>query len=217
MMDDKIKGVLAEYAARAEAERQLMDALPPEELGRRINEFLISVGPVVAGLLNEMIKARQARVILELGTSYGYSTLFLAEAARATGGRVITTELAPDKIAYAGAMLAKAGLAEFVEFRQGDARETIAGLQAPIEFVLVDLWKDLYVPCFDLFYPKLAPGALIVADNMIHPPNTRDHALTYRRHIRKAADIETVLLPLGQGIEVSRYAAGLDDWGIAPR
>jgi predicted O-methyltransferase YrrM len=163
-----------------------------------------------------MVKALGARSILELGTSYGYSTLFLAEAARATGGKLVTTELSADKIAYASGMMEQAGLGDIVEFRQGDARETIRSLPGPFDFVLVDLWKDLYVPCFDLFYPKLAPGALIVADNMIEPAVARDDGLAYRRHVRQAPHIETVLLPLGQGIEVSRYAAGLDAWEIAP-
>jgi predicted O-methyltransferase YrrM len=76
--------------------------------------------------------------------------------------------------------------------------------------VLLDLWKDLYIPCFDLFYPKLGSGALVVADNMIFPEFSRKEAADYRRHVRAKADLESVLLPVGSGIEVSRCTRGLE-------
>ncbi|HLY56351.1 MAG TPA: class I SAM-dependent methyltransferase [Stellaceae bacterium] len=216
-MDERIMAVLAEYAERAAREQVLMQTLSFEELSGRVDELLIHVGEVVAHFLNALIKARQATRILELGTSYGFSSLFLAEAARETGGRVVTTELSAKKIAHARAMAEKAGLAEYIDYREGDARATIAALPGPFDFVLVDLWKDLYIPCFDLFHPKLAPGAIVVADNMIEPEFSRDDGLAYRRHVHATPGMESVLLPLGQGIEVSRHAGGgLDAWGIFP-
>ncbi len=92
-----------------------------------------------------------------------------------------------------------------MDFRVGDARELIAALEGPFDFVLLDLWKDLYVACFDLFYPKLAPGATVVADNMIYPEMSQKAAGLYRRRVRSAAGMSTVLLPVGSGIEVSRF------------
>ncbi|NKF32396.1 methyltransferase, partial [Pseudomonas sp. BGM005] len=97
------------------------------------------------------------------------SGIWLAEAARASGGRLITMEMHGYKSAYAQDMAAKAGLADHINFKVGDAVEMIGALSTGIDFVLVDLWKDLYVPCLDAFYPKLNPGAIIVADNMIRP------------------------------------------------
>jgi predicted O-methyltransferase YrrM len=70
--------------------------------------------------------------------------------------------------------------------------------------VLIDLWKDMYIPFFDAVYPRLAPGAILVADNMIHPAAVRPLAQAYRSHVRAAAGMSSVLLPLGSGIEVSR-------------
>ena len=216
-MDERVTAVLAEYAERAAREHALMQTLSLEELRGRVDELLISVGEEVGRFLNALVKAQRATRILELGTSYGLSSLFLAEAARETGGRVITTELSAKKIAYAREMAAKAGLAEYIDYREGDARAAIAGLPGPFDFVLVDLWKDLYVPCFDLFHPKLAPGAIVVADNMIEPEFSRDDGRAYRRHVHSKPGMESVLLPLGQGIEVSRHAGGgLDAWGIFP-
>lgn len=216
-MDERVEAVLRQYEARLAKEMEEMKHLTPEELPRRLDDFLIPVGPGVGRFLNELIKASKAKTILELGMSYGYGSIYLGEAARATGGRVITTEIHPGKIAYAKAMHAKAGLADHIEIRAGDARETIAAAKEKFDFVLVDLWKDLYLDCLELFYPKLAPGAYVVADNMTEPPMFRSEALVYRKAIRAKPNMGSVLLMLGQGIEVSRYTAGLDQYEIAPK
>jgi predicted O-methyltransferase YrrM len=211
-MDERVKAVLAEYAARHEAEKKAMAS------GARVNvdDLLIPVGPVVAEFLCALIKAQGAKTILELGMSYGYTSIYLGAAARGTGGRVITTELHAGKIAYARAMQERAGLADVIEIRQGDAHDTLRAAKEKFDIVLVDLWKDLYVSCLELFYPKLAAGAFVVADNMIFPPEAREPGMAYRKAVRAKPHIESVLLPLGNGIEVSRYNAGLDRWDIAP-
>ncbi len=167
--------------------------------------MLLPVGAATASLLSTLIQESGARAIPQVGTSYGYSTVWLAEAARATGGVVTTLELHQNKVDYARTQIAKAGLAEFVDFRVGDALETLKKLPGPFELVLLDLWKDLYVPSFDLIYPKLAPGALLVADNMLFPERARANANAYRAHARSAKDITSVLLNVGSGIELSRY------------
>ena len=97
------------------------------------------------------------------------------------------------------------GWTSYVEFRIGDALASLAQLPGPFDFVLIDLWKDLYVPVFELLHPKLAPGALIVADNMLHPESARVHASAYRERVRAAADMSSVLLAVGNGLELSRY------------
>ena len=205
-LDESIESVLAEYERRGAAEFKLQAQIGEEQwLGRR-DEFLIAVGRETGMLLNIIAKGAKARNILELGTSYGYSTVWLAEAARKTGGKVISLEIRANKQEYARAMLSKAGLSVHVEFRLGDARETIASLAGPFDFVLLDLWKDLYIPCFDLFYPKLSVGGFVAADNMLRPEAYRASALAYRKHARSKPKIDTVLLPVGSGVELSRYA-----------
>jgi predicted O-methyltransferase YrrM len=86
-MDNDVKAVLAHYDQRAAKELAVMQGLSPDELMQRVDEFLISVGPDTGTLLNILIRSMRARTIVELGTSYGYSTVFLAEAARANDGR----------------------------------------------------------------------------------------------------------------------------------
>jgi predicted O-methyltransferase YrrM len=71
--------------------------------------------------------------------------------------------------------------------------------------VLLDLWKSLYVKSFDAIYPKLADGALIVADNMLYPPRAQPDANAYRKHVRSVPEMTSVLLPIGSGLEISRY------------
>jgi predicted O-methyltransferase YrrM len=178
--------------------------------GFSIDDALLAVGPETGALLNNLVKDGGYRRIVEIGTSYGYSTLWLAEAARATGGKVISLDVAAKKQAYAEKMLEQAGLAEFVEFRCGDALELLPALKDGVEFVLLDCWKDVYVPCLEIFHPKLAPGAVVVADNMIRPANAHADAIAYRRAVRSKPDMSSILLPLGSGVEVSRKLGPLD-------
>jgi len=205
IVNNAFEVVVGEYQARAESESELIHRLTVAEIIRRSDEFLLPIGIATATLINILIKESKCRKLLEVGTSYGYSTLWLAEAARATEGQLVTLELQAAKAEHARAQIARAGLAEQVEFRIGDALATLKDLTGPFDFVLIDLWKHLYVPVFDLVYPKLAPGAIIVADNMITPEGARADAIAYRRHVRAARHMTSVLLPVGSGIEVSRF------------
>jgi len=203
--DPAVWRVLEEYEARAEREEQLWSTLAEEETRRRLDEFLLPVGRAAGTLMNLIVKGANARRILEVGSSYGYSTVWLAEAARAIDGRVISLELRAAKTEYARAQLARAQLEHCVEFRVGDALASLAQLTGPFDFVLIDLWKDMYVPVFEQLYPKLAAGAIVVADNMLQPENTRPHARAYREHVRAAPEMTSVLLAIGNGLEISRY------------
>jgi len=209
-MDDAVETVLADYDQRGAREFKLRDHMSEEEWMSHRDDFLISIGRHTGQILNILIKGAKARNILEIGTSYGHSTVWLAEAARATGGKVITIDEKAYKQEYARGMIARAGIAAQVDFRLGDAREIISALPGPFDFVLVDLWKDLYIPCFDLFYPKLSPGALVAADNMLRPESAREDALAYRKHVRSKPHIDSVLLEVGSGVELSRYGDRLE-------
>jgi len=204
-IEPAVWAVIEAYEERARREEELRDALSEEEAARRLDELLLPVGRATGSLMNLLVKEAEASRILEVGSSYGYSTTWLAEAARAIGGKVISLELRAVKTEYARAQLARAGLDGYVEFRIGDALASLAQLPGPFDFVLIDLWKDLYVPVFELMHPKLAPGALIVADNMLHPESARAHASAYRERVRAATDMSSVLLAVGNGLELSRY------------
>lgn len=202
-MDTRIGEVLELYHARMRDERNRPRVEPHGGRYSGQDQRMRAIGPETGQLLNILAKSLESPTILELGTSFGYSGIWLAEAARASGGRLVTIELHRYKSEYAQTMSAKAGLSQFVDFKVGDAVQMINELPEKVDFVFVDLWKDLYVPCLEAFYPRLNPGAIIVADNMIRP-GTED-VLAYARAIRGKQGITSVLLPVGTGIEVSRY------------
>lgn len=204
-LDSKIETVLKKYHLRIEAENIEMQSIPINVGMKRRDEFLLSVGVETAIFLNTLAKSAQSKTILEIGTSYGYSTIWLAEAARANGGKVITLENNPEKAKYAQQQINEAGLSNFVEFRIGDALESIENAQETYDFILVDIWKELYAPCFERFFPKLNKGAWVIGDNMIFPPHSRPEATVYRQYIRETNAFDTVLMPIGSGIEVSFY------------
>jgi predicted O-methyltransferase YrrM/catechol 2,3-dioxygenase-like lactoylglutathione lyase family enzyme len=205
MFNKNIEEVLAAYHARIEEENMRMQSLTMEQGMRLRDEFLLSVGEETAQFIHSLAKASKATCILELGTSYGYSTIWLAEAAKANGGKIISLENIPEKAKYAQEQIDKAGLTDVVEIRLGDALETLKNSIETFDFVLVDLWKELYLPCFELFFPKLKLGAYIVADNMIFPPHSQKEANLYRNRIEEIQAFDTVLMPIGSGIEVSRF------------
>jgi predicted O-methyltransferase YrrM len=204
-IEPAVSALLAEYEARAERERHLRQSLSDEEGARRRDEMLLPVGRAAGMLMNLLIKEADARRILEVGSSYGYSTTWLAEAARAVNGKVISLELREAKTLYARTQLSRAGLAEYVDFHVGDALASLRELAGPFDFALIDLWKDLYVPVFELLHPKLARGAIVVADNMLYPEEFRAEARAYQARVRAAAGMSSVLLAVGNGLEVSRY------------
>jgi predicted O-methyltransferase YrrM len=204
-LDEATAAVLAEYEERARREEKLWDTLSPEEAMRRRDELLLPVGRATGTLLNLLIKESGAQRILEVGSSYGYSTVWLADAARATGGSVTSLELRAAKTEYATLQLERARLAQCVQFKVGDALASLATLSGPFDFVLLDLWKDLYVPVFEQLQTKLARGGLIVADNMLEPASAREHARRYRERVQRSPEMTSVLLNVGNGLELSRY------------
>jgi predicted O-methyltransferase YrrM len=204
MKDQKISAVLGIYDEMMRRERDQPRVLPPGGRDGGQDRRMRAVGPETGQLLNILARSQDRPTILELGTSFGYSGIWLAEAARAAGGRLITMELHDYKSVFAREMAEKAGLSEYIDFRVGDAVEMIHHLSVGIDFVLVDLWKDLYLPCLDAFFPKLNPGAIIVADN-ISPG--RPDVWPYVEAVRAKPEMASVMLPVGQGIEISRFKA----------
>jgi len=200
-MDDKVTAVLESYHQRIEDERE--GRFDDSATGGGRDRYLLPVGPESGRLINILARSLKAPNILEIGTSYGYSGIWLAEAARASGGHVTTLELQDYKIAHAREMAARAGLSEHIDFLQGDALELIARLPAGIDFVLLDLWKDLYIACLDAFFPKLNPGAIVVADNIIYPGG--EDVRRYSRAVRANPGMTSILVPVGAGLEISRY------------
>jgi len=125
--------------------------------------------------IRKLIIDNDCKRIVEFGTSFGISTIYLADAARHTGGRVVTTELLRSKVQTALKNIENAGLIDFVEVREGDAMLTLKESIGPIDFLFLDGWKDLYLPLFKMLEPHFHTGTLIYADNM-DMPDTKTYA-----------------------------------------
>lgn len=203
MWTEEAESVLQEYLERKAREDRMWEELDREELISRRDELLLPVGEAVGTLLHDLILAAGSKCIVELGTSYGFSTLYLANAASKTGGRVHTFDMADYKQAYARERMERAGLADRIEWRLGDAVQLLGEFEEPIDFVLLDIWKDVYIPCFEAFYPMLADHALVAADNMLFPETVIEMGRAYQAAVLSHADMSSVLLPIGSGIELS--------------
>lgn len=167
-----------------------------------LDQAFIPVSPEVGRLLFTLVRAQRARCVVEFGTSFGISTLYLAAALRDLGGgRVITTELNAAKAQQAQCHIDEAGLSDWVEIRVGDALQTLRQIDSPIDFVLLDGWKDLYLPVFQLLEPRLSVGALVVADDLHLFP---DAMRPYLDYVRTPGNFFLSLeLPLGDGVELT--------------
>ena len=165
-------------------------------------ELYVPVSPEGGRLLYTLIRASRPATVVEFGTSFGISTIHLAAAVRDNGtGHVVSTELHAAKVARARANLAEAGLADLVTIIEGDARETLADLPGPVGFVLLDGWKDLYLPVLRLLEPRLAPGALVVADDTISMATQMTDYLSYVRD--PARGYLSVSFPESDGLEIT--------------
>jgi len=166
-------------------------ALSAREQADAYAELYIPVSPEGGRLLYTLIRASRPATVVEFGTSFGISTIHLAAAVRDNGtGHVVSTELHAAKVARARANLAEAGLADLVTIIEGDARETLADLPGPVGFVLLDGWKDLYLP-----------GALVVADDTISMATQMTDYLSYVRD--PARGYLSVSFPESDGLEIT--------------
>jgi predicted O-methyltransferase YrrM len=161
---------------------------------------MLNITPDTGRLLWILVQAARATRILEVGTSNAYSTIWLADAARATGGHVTTLERNPDKVRLARENLVRAGVADRVEILEGSAAETLAGLPGQFHFVFLDADRANYSTYLDLALPKLQPGGLLVADNVIsHADELKD----YLARVKSNPVLFSVTVPVGKGEEVS--------------
>jgi predicted O-methyltransferase YrrM len=196
----------AYYAAR-EGEKA-----PPEDAAARLKEFrsdkLVALDRDKAEFCYQLCRANNARRIVEIGTSYGVSTLYLAAAVRdnvrASGGDgiVIGTEYEPDKAKAARRHFEEAGLARLIDLREGDLRQTLKRIDGgPVDFVLVDIWIAMARSALELVAPHLRPGAIVICDNT---EQYRSDYADYFAFINDPANgFRTMTLPFGGGLELS--------------
>lgn len=191
MLDDRVRAVLArlEREDADERERGLPAAERSRQVARTTGQFLFA-----------LVAPQTDCEVLEIGGSRGYSTIWLAAGARHLGGRVLSLEADPRKIEAWRRNIADAGLEEWAELVEGDAHETLAAIDDVFDVVFLDAEKDDYERLFQAARPKVEPGALFVADNVL---SHTDPLAQYSAARQADPALESLTLPLDRGIELS--------------
>ena len=196
----KFLSLIPRFAAGLLRGQKLFDVLTPEAM----KDFYLPVSREQGEFLYLTARAIGATKVVEFGTSFGISTIYLAAAVRDNGsGEVIGSELEASKVQVAKANLEAAGLAAHADVRLGDAMETLRDLPEPIDLVLLDGWKDLYIPVLERVMPRLRPGSVVLADNIF----------TFRKSLRPYVEsmqsgergFASTTLHIADGFEYSVY------------
>lgn len=187
---------MVDAQARATLERlERQDALEREQ-GVSRQERLRQVTPDVGRLLHTLVLATRPGSILEIGTSSGYSTVWLATAARAVGAAVTTLEIDPAKVQRATSSLREAHVDDAVTIIQGDAFDYLHNRPEPVDFVFLDAEKEDYLRFLELIVPLLPAGGLLVADNLVsHAGDLAE----FRRRAESDPRLSAVVVPIGRG------------------
>ncbi|MEK6285016.1 MAG: class I SAM-dependent methyltransferase [Acidobacteriota bacterium] len=174
-----------------------------------LSDKLVALDRDKAEFCYHICRALRARRVVEAGTSFGVSTLFLAAAVRDNTrdnlradpgeGIVIGTEYEPEKAKAARANFAEAGLSDLIDLREGDLRETLVGVGSPIDFMLVDIWTPMARPALELVAPFLREGAVVICDNTSQFPDAyRDYFEFINDPVNR---LRTMTLPFEGGLE----------------
>ena len=186
-----VEAVLADVAAFGQAN----DARVTDRPQRMLN-----ITPDTGQLLRILVRASRARRILEVGTSNGYSTLWLAWAATETAGHVTTLERLAEKVALAQANFARAGLAPWITVREGVALQTIVSLDGPFDLIFLDADRASYLAYADALLPLLKVGGLLVTDNVVsHAPELQ----AFLARVKNDPTLDSVTVPVGNGEELT--------------
>jgi predicted O-methyltransferase YrrM len=201
--DESIGAYFAKRAREGGLDWKGLDA----DAHRFFADKLVALDRDKAELCFQLCRALRAKRVVEVGTSFGVSTLYLATAVRANAredggaGVVIGTEYEPAKAKAARAHFAEAGLADWIELREGDLRETLSGVAGPVDFVLMDIWTELARPALERIAPALRTGAIVVADNTTA---FRDAYADYFAFLNDPKQsFRTITLPYPGGLELT--------------
>jgi caffeoyl-CoA O-methyltransferase len=191
VLDDRVRAVLARLEAEdaEERERGVARELRSRQVARTTGQFLFA-----------LVAPQTDCEVLEIGGSRGYSTIWIAAGVRHLGGRVLSLEADPVKCEAWRANIGEAGLEETAELLEGDAFETLLAIDDVFDVVFIDAEKDQYEPLFDLARPKVEPGALFVADNVLSHEETLG---AYSQARQADPTLESVTVPLDRGLELS--------------
>jgi len=203
MLDSKIDTVLKRIEEQEKSEQENPYEIPN-------SEKVLAIGRNTGIFYNILLQSMDAKKILEIGMSAGYSTIWFAEAiSKKTGGKIITIDQDKKKIERAKRNFEDAGLSELIEIRHGDALEVILDIKnesnssESFDFVFIDADKERYIQYFDAILPMVKLGGLIGADNILFPERFQKFSNRYVKHVRNNPKIRSVTIPIDNGEELS--------------
>ncbi|HEV2522499.1 MAG TPA: class I SAM-dependent methyltransferase [Candidatus Acidoferrales bacterium] len=175
------------------------DAQEPEH-----SRKLLNLEPDTAEIVSILACSSRAKHVLEIGTSNGYSTIWLAASVGPAGGRVVSVERSREKWTMARDNLLKTGLLQYVDLQLGEATEIVRGLPGPFDFVFFDADRTSAPEQLAVILSKLAPPALILADNVSSHPT---EIAGYLAMVKSLKQLQHVVIPVGKGLSVALTAS----------
>ena len=170
---------------------------------------MLAITKETGELLNMILRIKNAKNVLEIGMSTGYSTIWCAEAIYEQSGKIITIEKNPSKIKRAKENFQKSGIADTITIRDGLAMDILQELSLQkayaefFDFVLIDADKENLVEYIDLILPMTSAGGVIVTDNMLYPEKYRQDMKNFSDYLKQNPKLRTITMPIGNGEEIT--------------
>ena len=204
MINEKIQYVLSRLEKDIDYETKHLDEIPSE---KRLNCVSKNIGM----FYNILLKSINAKNILEIGMSVGYSGLWFADAVMSNkqlNGQIITIDREKFKIDSARRNFEEAGADSLIKIREGEARKVLHEIKAEFnenyfDFIFIDADKESYIEYFDLCLPLVRKGGIIGADNILFPERFNEMMADYLSHVRSKSNVQSVTIPIDNGEEVT--------------
>ena len=204
MVNEKIQNVLSRLEKDIDYENSHRDEIPGE---KRLNCISKNIGM----FYNILLKSINAKNILEIGMSVGYSGLWFADAVMSNkqlNGQIITIDREKFKIDSARRNFEEAGVGSLIKIREGEARKILHEIKAEFnenyfDFIFIDADKESYIEYFDLCLPLVRKGGIIGADNILFPERFNEMMADYLSHVRSKSNVQSVTIPIDNGEEVT--------------
>ena len=204
MINEKIQNVLSRLEKDIDYETKHLDEIPSE---KRLNCVSKNIGM----FYNILLKSINAKNILEIGMSVGYSGLWFADAVMSNkqlDGQIITIDREKFKIDNARRNFEEAGVDSLIKIREGEARKILQEIKAEFkenyfDFIFIDADKESYIEYFDLCLPLVRKGGIIGADNILFPERFNEMMADYLSHVRSNPNVQSVTVPIDNGEEVT--------------
>ncbi len=201
-MIDSISKVLDELEAQSILEKSKKTDIPP-------NDRMLAITKETGELLNMILRLKNAKNMLEIGMSTGYSTIWCAESISEQSGKIITIEQNPSKIKRAKENFQKAGVTDTITIMEGLAMQILTEFSLKqkykkfFDLVLIDADKENVKEYFDLIFPMVSIGGIIVTDNMYYPEKFRQDMKKFSDYLKGNPKLRTITSPIGNGEEIT--------------